>query len=73
MTMPAHKRDRNDMHMFYDMNLHYETERAIRVSIDGDPSNGVWLPKSQIKWVKKDNSFIDVNVPEWLAVDKGLA
>ena len=53
-------------------NIHARTDKAILVSDDGDPSNGVWLPKSQIEFVELGQSIVEVTMPEWLALDKGL-
>lgn len=51
--------------------LHAETDKAVRVSDDGDNESAVWLPKSQIEIVHHKGTII-VTLPEWLAVDKGL-
>lgn len=48
-----------------------ETEKAILIS-DGD--NEMWLPKSQIDYaVNEFTKTIALVLPEWLAIDKGLA
>lgn len=52
--------------------LHYETDRAVLVSDDGDRDKAVWLPKAQIEIERKRNPIIEVTLPEWLAQDKGL-
>lgn len=48
-----------------------ETEKAILIS-DGD--NKIWLPKSQIDYELDEFKGVVylIDVPEWLAVDKGL-
>lgn len=48
-----------------------ETEKAILIN-DGD--NEVWLPKSQIDYhLDEFKGVVYINdLPEWLAVDKGL-
>ena len=53
--------------------LHAESERAVRVSDDGESNNAVWIPKSQIE-AQQDlgNGVIELSLPEWLALDKGL-
>lgn len=56
----------------FKMRKHAETEAAVLVSDDGEESNAVWLPKSQIEIEKEKDGFYLVTVPEWLAVDKGL-
>jgi hypothetical protein len=60
------------------MLLHHETKLAVLVSDDGDKTNAVWLPKSQIEIEKKLRKerglfIVDVTLPERLAIDKGLA
>ena len=54
-----------------EVGLHAETEKAIAVSDTGDSKDVVWLPKSQIEFVK-NKSTITVTLPEWLANKKGL-
>jgi hypothetical protein len=52
-----------------------ETDKAILVTDTGDPSDAVWLPKSQIEVQEEDperGDTITVTLPEWLAEDKGL-
>lgn len=39
---------RSDLHDFV-MQLHYETEKAVLVSDDGDREHAVWLPKAHIE------------------------
>lgn len=46
--------------------LNFTTPKAICVEIDGEEH---WLPKSQVT-LKEDTN--EVNMPEWLAIDKGL-
>lgn len=52
---------------------HAETDKAIRVSDDGDDQRAVWLPKTlcEIDPTKRPNIVI-VTMPEWLAAEKGL-
>lgn len=52
--------------------MHAETDRAILVSDDGDKNNAVWLPKSQIEIDERKGKTLEIQVPEWLAADKGL-
>ena len=54
------------------MKMHAETDRAIRVSDDGEDRNAVWLPKSQIEIGELKAGYVEVTLPEWLAIDKGL-
>ena len=52
---------------------------AILVSDTGDEDDAVWLPKSLISFDRPGFEFkpgepewVEVTVPHWLAVDKGL-
>ncbi len=56
------------------VHLHYETDAAILVSDDGVRSHAVWLPLSQIEAPddRELETVIEVEVPEWLATQKGL-
>ncbi len=56
------------------MTLHHQTDAAILVSDDGEEKNAVWLPKSQVEWEMKavKTQTVTVDVPEWLAIEKGL-
>ena len=51
--------------------IHYETDKAILVSIDGEKENSKWLPKSQIE-IHKEGNKTEITLPEWLAKDRGL-
>ena len=63
---------KSDLHDFY-LHKHAETERAILVSETGDRDKAVWLPKSQIEVSDGPNRLlVEVAMPEWLAVEKGL-
>lgn len=61
------------------VHLHHETypgERdagAILVSDMGNRSKAVWLPKAQVEFEIVSGAIIKVTLPEWLAIDKGLA
>lgn len=69
-----------------EMVLHYDTGKAVQVSDTGEEARAVWLPKSQIQLnpsgkkvpaVKKDGQHtilpvVTVQIPEWLAKNKGL-
>ena len=54
------------------MKMHAETDRAIRVSDDGEDRNAVWLPKSQIEIGELKAGYVEVTLPEWLAIAKAL-
>ena len=52
--------------------VHAWTDRAIRVSDDGDDAHAVWLPLSQIEVLKRPKGIAIVTMPEWLALKEGL-
>lgn len=54
------------------MQLHHRTERAVLVSDDGERERAVWLPLAQIEIVTRERGLVEVTLPEWLAVEKGL-
>lgn len=55
------------------VHVHNETDAAILVSDDGIRSHAVWLPKSQLETTAIHvNRDIVIEIPEWLAIDKGL-
>lgn len=51
--------------------VHHATEKAVLVSLDGERSKAVWLPRSQIE-VSEWRGDITVTMPERLAIYKGL-
>lgn len=55
--------------------IHHETDAAYLVSETGDKDDAVWLPKSQLQGepvcVEK-GSIADLEIPEWLAIEKGF-
>ena len=56
--------------------LHSETDGAILVSEDGDRGTAVWLPKSKVEFERAPPALgmkrVDVQVPQWLAENRGL-
>jgi hypothetical protein len=53
---------------------HARTEKAILVSETGDKTTAVWLPLSQVEIHSTDKGGIwEIDMPVWLAKDKGLA
>ena len=56
-----------------DVQVHAKTDRGILVSDDGDKEKAVWLPLSQIEVDMRGGGVAVICIPEWLAVDKGLA
>lgn len=56
-----------------DVHLIAETEKAVLVNLDEtNEDDAVWLPKSQIEINKKQKTTINITLPEWLALNKGL-
>jgi hypothetical protein len=55
---------RNHSIITIEIELKHETDRAYLVDNDGED---VWVPKSQCEY---DNG--ELQIPEWLAKDKGL-
>lgn len=59
----------------YEVQIHASTDKAIKVSTDGERDNAVWLPLSQIEVERKPppkDNFATITVPDWLAEEKGL-
>lgn len=48
----------------------YETEKAILVLNLKDKE--VWIPKSQIEVDHETGDVVDIQIPEWLAIEKEL-
>ncbi len=55
-----------------EVQLHHKTDKAVLVSDDGDRSQAVWLPLSQVEFEPTKNGAGIVTLPEWLATEKGL-
>lgn len=47
-----------------------ETDEAILISTTGEDT---WLPKSQIDYAGDRGDVVDIEIPEWLADEKGLS
>ena len=54
------------------LHLHHKTEKAILVSDDGEEGNAVWVPLSQCEVEHIKGNVVEVTLPEWMAVEKGL-
>lgn len=57
--------------------LHHKTERAILVSSNGNSDDAVWIPLSQCEVISIKGRIIALRqfaleLPEWLATEKGL-
>lgn len=70
MSDSARKSDLVDLEMV----RHHVTERAVLVSLDGTRSKAVWLPLAHVEIVCKNaaRAIVDVTMPEWLAIERGL-
>lgn len=56
-----------------EVHLHHQTDKAWKVSLDGDDKNAKWVPKSQCQMEDSDDGGSKkLSLPEWLAQDKGL-
>lgn len=53
--------------------VHARTDRAILVSETGDRDAAEWLPLAQIEIQSTEGAVATVTLPEWLAIDRGLA
>ena len=52
------------------LEVHHETDEAYLVSDGGERE---WIPKSQVKVLAEiGENLIEVEMPEWLACDKGF-
>jgi hypothetical protein len=52
---------------------HHATDKAIKVSLDGEDSNAVFVPISKIEEMKpKSHGILMITLPEWMAIEKGL-
>lgn len=72
-------RHSNDERHTYSLWLFHETPRALLVGTEkGDRENdkAFWLPKSQCsvisEFASKDGEWVVIEVPQWLAEEKGL-
>lgn len=65
--MSSHRSDIVDFTLI----LHHETEKAILVS-EVEGGSRVWLPKSKIEFERKEGRLVDVQCPEWLAIEREL-
>ena len=56
------------------LHKHHETSGAYLFSDDGERKKAVWVPKSQCGEITptRDSNIFQVEMPEWLATDKGF-
>lgn len=55
-----------------EVQIHGETDHAVKISLDGDRAKAVWVPRSQIEIERTSGKFATVTMPEWLAADRKL-
>ena len=61
-----------DLHEFT-LQLHRETAQAVFVSDDGQVKRAVWIPRSQCASIdERPCGIVVIEIPEWLAKDKGI-
>lgn len=53
--------------------VHRKTSMAVLVSEDGDIYKAVWLPLSEIEIEYSGPRDAEVQIPQWLAEERGLA
>ena len=56
-----------------DLFIHARSERAVRVSRDGDLSSSCWLALVHLDVAMKGDKRALVTLPRWLAEQEGLA
>jgi len=54
------------------LSLHFETEKAVLVSLDGNKEASVWVPKVFVEIKERKGTVIEVMIPERMAYEKGL-
>ena len=70
------KPDKDEMESYDGIFIH-ETDKAILFLPDGwDDGKEIWLPKSKTNWDEKweceKGDLIEIEIPNWLAEEKGL-
>lgn len=55
-----------------ELTVHFETDKAFLVSLDGNKDRSVWIPKSQLKDIEVKLGKLTCMMPEWLAENKEL-
>ncbi|KRW94320.1 hypothetical protein [Paracoccus sp. MKU1] len=51
---------------------HRQTDKAWHVSLDGDNDKAVWIPKSQGEIEQTGIETWELQLPEWIAKERGL-
>lgn len=55
-----------------EVTLHARTEKAVKVSTDGNSAKAVWVPNAYLEIERKYGDLWRITLPEWLAFEKGL-
>jgi hypothetical protein len=55
-----------------EVRMHHRTDNALLVSLDGDRDKAVWIPLSQCEIEERPGGIVVLEMPEWLAIDRGL-
>jgi len=56
-----------------ELKIRARTERGVLVAdSDDEDAKRIWLPLAQIEIVEKANGTAEIDMPEWLAQDRGL-
>ena len=57
-----------------ELNVHCHrcTQRAVLLSDDGDESNAVWIPRSQVRGEVKVDEVTTIEIADWIAEREGL-
>jgi hypothetical protein len=67
---------RQDEIITLELKIHARTDRAVLVTDtddeDDEDAPRIWLPLAQIEIVEKANGTASIDMPEWLAEDRGL-
>lgn len=56
----------------FTLHLHQETHRDLLVSTDGDAERAFWLRRDHVEVGVREGCRVVVNVPDWLARERGI-
>lgn len=55
-----------------ELHMHTQTDKAWKLSDDGEPKNAKWAPKAEVqRGDKVSTGAYKFTLPEWLAIDRG--
>lgn len=56
-----------------ELKIRARTDRGVLVTeTDDEDAERIWLPLSEVEIVEKANGTASIDMPEWLAQDRGL-